>query len=1010
MLARSRRLLCLLACAGSLAFMPSIAQATCDPLVRPVAPATVHTLRDRFDTLNAMDKYKDAGPMAARWKAFLDTASADPGADSGSGREILSRAWTWYAWTVSDTPQADQMLAAARKGEAIAREAGLTQADFYFESLAVLSGVETATGATADARGHAGQALALARQRFGSESSGAAFAEGTLGYVDLSDGHYIDAEAHYAEAERLGIKCSFADDGFTGTMIDTHAATLDSLSRFEDSLAEHYRSLAWALAHASDDSPTRTNAMSGLAVGLFRANRLGEAAAIDREVIDRQRRYEPDNAWYRATQLANYGAILQGMGRDDDADEMWAQALTFYARAKTRQDPWLAAQPMVLSAELARAQGRFGDAIAKYQEATKQLAADVPPDNVRLAGVRVEYGMALALAGRAEEGAALAEPALAILRAKLATSDVRRTIAEVLWARITAILHGPEAGVVLIGPPADALATRLLDAATVRTDLIRLAPTFAGGFSAQAALNLAAGHEAAAFRALQLYNFSEIAVVTAQVAARGAAINPGTADLARAMADHVRLRQGLDKERSAAVAANKVTEIARLDAAIRANDAQIATEGARIDRLFPALRRISRPEPVTLAQFQARLTPGQVLLAPVPLENGTLAIAITQTRVVWARTPLNAAGVRARVRRIRTSIEAALAAGGGSATFDMAAARDLFAAIAPPRVAALLRGHKDLLYYSSGALATIPPALLITGAEGGAEGGIAGGATLARAHWLVRDHSVTVLPTLAPPDHGGAQLAARPMRFLGVGAPDLGPAPAQDATRIALRGATIDTAALHDLPPLPRAGDELKAIALALGGSDNRLLTGAEATKAHFGALPLDRYTVMAFATHGLVSGDFPGLQEPALVMTPAPGQPPLGQPVPGQPGSGQPGSGPSSDAVLTASEIAGLRLDADLVILSACDTATGNGAGTPSYSGLTSAFFAAGARAMLVSHWRVRDDAAARLTVDTVRGAAKGLPRAVALQAAILRLMADRSIPNAAHPAFWAPFVLVER
>ena len=999
MLARSRRLLCLLACAGSLAFMPSIAQATCDPLARPVAPATVHTLRDRFDALNAMDKYKDAVPMAARWKAFLDAASADPGTNSDSGHEILSRAWTWYAWTVSDTPQADQMLAAARKGEAIAREAGLTQADFYHETLAVLSAVETATGAIVDARGHASQALALARQRFGSESSEAAFAEGTLGYIDLSDGHYIDAEAHYAEAERLAIKCSFADDGFTGTMIDTHATTLDSLSRFEDSLAEHYRSLAWALAHASDDSPTRTNAMAGLAAGLLRTNRLGEAAAIDREVIDRQRRYEPDNAWVRAAQLANYGAILQGMGRDDDAEEMWTQARTFYARAKTHQDPWLAVQPLQMAAALARAQGRFGDAIVKYQDATKQLAADVPPDNVRLAGVRVESGMALALAGRAEEGAALAEPALAILRAKLATSDVRRSIAEVLWARITAILHGPEAGAVLIGPPADALATRLLDAATVRTDLIRLAPTFAGGFSAQVALNLAAGHEAAAFRALQLYNFSEIAVVTAQVAARGAAVNPATADLARAMADHVRLRQGLDKERSAAVSGNKATEIARLDAAIRSNDVQIADEGARIDRLFPALRRISRPEPVTLALFQARLTPGQVLLAPVPLENGTLAIAITQTRVVWARTPLNAAGVRARVRRIRTSIEAALAAGGGSATFDMAAARDLFAAIAPRRVAALLRGHKDLLYYSSGALATIPPALLIIGAEGGAKGGakggIGGGATLARAHWLVRDHSVTVLPTLAPPDHGGAQLAARPMRFLGVGAPDLGPAPVQDATRIALRGAAIDTAALHDLPPLPRAGDELKAIALALGGSDNRLLTGAEATKAQFGALPLDRYTVMAFATHGLVSGDFPGLQEPALVMTPAPGQP---------------GSGPSSDAVLTASEIAGLWLDADLVILSACDTATGNGAGTPSYSGLTSAFFAAGARAMLVSHWRVRDDAAARLTVDTVRGAARGLPRAAALQGAMLRLMADRSIPNAAHPAFWAPFVLVER
>ena len=72
-------------------------------------------------------------------------------------------------------------------------------------------------------------------------------------------------------------------------------------------------------------------------------------------------------------------------------------------------------------------------------------------------------------------------------------------------------------------------------------------------------------------------------------------------------------------------------------------------------------------------------------------------------------------------------------------------------------------------------------------------------------------------------------------------------------------------------------------------------------------------------------------------------------------------------------------------------------------------AFAQAGARSLMLSHWRVRDDAAAKLSVGTVRGSAAGLPRAEALRQAQLALMADRSVPDAAHPAIWAPFVIVE-
>ena len=111
---------------------------------------------------------------------------------------------------------------------------------------------------------------------------------------------------------------------------------------------------------------------------------------------------------------------------------------------------------------------------------------------------------------------------------------------------------------------------------------------------------------------------------------------------------------------------------------------------------------------------------------------------------------------------------------------------------------------------------------------------------------------------------------------------------------------------------------------------------------------------------------------------------------------------------LLTASDIAGLRLNADWVVLSACNTAAGEDGAAPTYSGLARAFVYAGVRSLLLSQWALRDDVAARLTVDAVKGARAGLGHAEALRQAQLHLIADRSIPGGAHPAAWAPFMLL--
>jgi len=112
-----------------------------------------------------------------------------------------------------------------------------------------------------------------------------------------------------------------------------------------------------------------------------------------------------------------------------------------------------------------------------------------------------------------------------------------------------------------------------------------------------------------------------------------------------------------------------------------------------------------------------------------------------------------------------------------------------------------------------------------------------------------------------------------------------------------------------------------------------------------------------------------------------------------------------ADDGLLTASEIATLRLNADWVVLSACNTAAGSREGAEALSGLARAFFYAGARALLVSHWSVFSSAAAALTTKTFAAlaASPGLGRAQALRQAMLEL-----IDQGEAPGYWAPFVVV--
>jgi CHAT domain-containing protein len=212
------------------------------------------------------------------------------------------------------------------------------------------------------------------------------------------------------------------------------------------------------------------------------------------------------------------------------------------------------------------------------------------------------------------------------------------------------------------------------------------------------------------------------------------------------------------------------------------------------------------------------------------------------------------------------------------------------------------------------------------------------------------------------------------------------------------RGGTVaDLAELKEkLDPLPETAEELKEVAKSVGADKADLFIGADATETRVKQEKLDQFRIVYFATHGLLAGtveDFAKLKaEPALVLS-----------FPEHPTE-------FDDGLLTASEVAQLKLNADWVVLSACDTAAAEKPGAEALSGLARAFFYAGARSLIVSNWEVNSSS----TVPLMTGAFSALTanpklsHGEAMRQSMLAMIDNAQHPEWADPKYWAPFVVV--
>lgn len=496
----------------------------------------------------------------------------------------------------------------------------------------------------------------------------------------------------------------------------------------------------------------------------------------------------------------------------------------------------------------------------------------------------------------------------------------------------------------------------------------------------------------------------------AQAAGRIAA---GSADLQALLREQQDISEAIEVQRSAlaeaATQSGAASEalIARLQTQIQDGRDRLRTLDTQLTRDFPEFRELTNPAPLSIAELQALLRPDEALVMTLTDENFLYTWAVSKTASEWTRAEVDRADIRAKVQELRAQLRVETDNRAGLSLnqrdrkiqpFNRAVAHELYQYTLGP-LSEIIGEARHLMVVFDGALTSLPPAVLVTADPKGDD---TAPQALRGTDWLLKRHALTTLPTVSalralrqvsPP----VDNADNSPDFIGFGDPLLGYRLIAKATptdqSVVTRGIYEDVRKVADLAPLPNTARELRQLAATMGAAPDRVFLAEAATETMVKSLDMSEADVVAFATHGLLADGLPGLSEPALVFTP-----------PEVPSA-------EDDALLTASEAAQLNLSADLVILSACDTAGSDGTpGAEGLSGLARAFIYAGARAILVSHWPVDDYAASVLTTGMLDRmyAADARSRAEALQQSTLDILNDTSEDRFAHPRIWAPFVVV--
>jgi CHAT domain-containing protein len=742
-------------------------------------------------------------------------------------------------------------------------------------------------------------------------------------------------------------------------------------------------------------NPLITKYVTGLADILSLQSRFLEAEKLVRTSLDIQRTLGiGDDQFNSAVALSSLGSILTGEGRYIEANEVFDELQKATAHWDSRQREAVLSNVPRLNALLAS--GRNKEALTAAQALIEHEIERVGEGHYDCASAHGFLAIALMRAGKDAE---------AILQFRIALPVLQATAQENADDGDVAVVVGTQARLKLI----------------VENYIMLMART-----------SIAQDDVAAqTFALADAIRGRVVQKAFAESSARAAAKDPALARL-------VRSEQDLSKQARAqlgslnnllGVPSNQRDE--HVLHSIERSIAQLRTDRdaarAEIKERFPTYADLVNPKPPSIDQIQEALHDEEAVLSFYFGDDASFVWAVPKSGpVAFGSIEAGPEEVKSKIIQLRKALDSEAAFISDIPPFDVDLGYQLYSLLLKPVESGWNRS-RTLIVVTNGALGLLPLSLLPTAPAQIDTNEDVLFASYRKVRWLARTHAVTMVPSLA---------ALRTLRNLPPGKPErseliafgdpyfsteqqeegakatkladaFGGAPASLATRgLPLKRRSspklgVDSAELAMLPRLPDTAEELKSIALALQADPSKVLNlGKDANEDKVKTTDLSGFKVLAFATHGLMPGELNGLTQPALALS-APAV-----------------SGGGGDGLLIMEEILALKLDADWVVLSACNTGSGEGAGAEAASGLGRAFFYAGTRALLVTNWSVHSESARELVTDLFKrqAADKSLARGEALQQAMISMIEGPGYTDSAgktefayaHPLFWAPYTII--
>jgi CHAT domain-containing protein/tetratricopeptide (TPR) repeat protein len=915
-----------------------------------------------------------------------------------------------------------------------------------------LSGIDHAAGRYAEARQNAEAALALAEKAGPEAASDLVNALNNFARAERALANYPAAEALYKRA--IALLDGKGDAANSGIITDNLGAMLGQIGRLDE--AERYNKRALQLL---EQALGRDHKEVGVAAGNFgvllkEARRYHEAEPLLRRGLAIAEKQTAQDRVGIGIITDNLAGLLRETGRPREALAFSERAMALFSASLPADHPTYA---LALNnfATILLDLGRFPEAKDQLLKSHALNEAQLGADHVSTAITASNLAQAYAGVGDKAKARELFAQSLGSLEARFGASHSRLLRTLLPFGRLE----------LDDGKPATALPiferAAAIEAATLRHASIGASSSKPGETSRAAYFGLldalwrTGGDKDPAVMARaaeigQQTSISEAAMALAALGARAGAAEAGLGALTRQRQDLAAEWQSGDARLSRLLSRTGDRDTGA-EQTLRDRLGEIETKLVAIDgelgSKFPRYEDLAQPQPLPVDELRSLLNPDEAAIQFAVGPDATHVWMVSKTRLRWLRIAITEADLLDQVRALRCGLDIAewteagrarcqrlldLPAdysprGSAALPFHTGRAHALFKLLFAP-LGDAIKG-KDLIVVASGPLTSLPLQVLVTDDPEPKDRKARGPVTLDKTAWLVRNHALTVLPSLASlrslRQLAQASKAASP--FIGIGNPLLtgetgddrrawsrqacdAPAPLvaeapktielASATPVAqlLRGAPIDPESLRRQPPLPETADELCTVAKHVGAPPQSVLLGANATEARVKALSetgaLAASRIVHFATHGLLAGETEAFlashAEPALMLTPPEA------------------ASDTDDGLLTASEVASLKLDADWVILSACNTASGDHVGAEALSGLTRAFFYAGARSLLVSHWAVDSDATVKLITGTYQAISRN-PRtghAEGLRQAMLDLVGGGGWQS--HPAYWAPFIVV--